>query len=174
MNRVILIYIVLPVVAFATGGAIGYLNRPAPEVQIQTVEKVVDRIVQGEERVRVVLQDRIVTRTVIQQPDGTVVTEERDESMNTESTRETEIVERTEDRQSSTSVSKGSPGGGSATSRYSLGISYWPKYSDFINDFRKFSWERAEFRAGVRVLGPAWLDMGIRQNELGLGIRWEF
>lgn len=170
MNRIL--FTLVPV-AFLVGAILGYYNGPRGPGPVQTVEveRVVEKIVQGEERVRVEYRDRIVTRTVVQKPNGTVITREteRDRAGEKQEERKTTVA----DKESARDISR-TVGASSASSRFSLGVSYWPRYSDLLADSSRFNWERFEIDSGIRVLGPVWLNLGVRTDSVGIGFRWEF
>lgn len=152
--------LVTVLLAFLSGRA----SRPA-EIQVQ--EKVVEKHVQGEETVRTVVKDRIITRTVTVKPDGTTVTKDTDQSLNRQKDRETKIVVQERWVEVAKWIEKPLP-------KYSIGLSYWPDYRSLIEDTRRFQLDKVEGGIGYRVVGNVWLELGVRRDSFGLGLRYEF
>jgi hypothetical protein len=138
--------IVIVIVLLATAFAGGlYLGRGQREVV--TVEK------KGEERL--VYKDKIVTVIRTVRPDGTVTEETRTED------RSGTKSSSTTDRSVATK----------SQSKYRLGVKYWKDYADPLN-FNPI--KDVEGIAGLRLLGPVHLELGIRKDSAAIGLSLEF
>jgi hypothetical protein len=126
--------------------AIGlYLGRGAKETVV--VEK------KGEERV--VYKDRIVTVTRTIRKDGTVTETTRTED------RSGSRDSRTTDRSQKTV----------AQSKYRLGLNY---YRDYLKPLDFEPSKDVELIGGMRLVGPFFLELGVRKESASLGIALEF
>lgn len=139
------VYIALLLLAGAFAGGY-YLGHGRVETVIKETE--------GKERV--VYKDRIVTVTRVVKPDGTVTettrTEDRSGSRDTETT----------GRDSSTKP---------ALADYSLGAGYVVRS---VSSVGNTSLSAFEIRGGRRVLGDIWGEIGLRNDSLALGVRYEW
>lgn len=122
-----------------------YLGRGQREVV--TVEK------KGEERL--VYKDKIITVIRTVKPDGTVTEETRTED------RSGTKSSSTTDRSVATK----------SQSKYRLGFKYWKDYSDPLN-FQPS--KDVEGIAGLRLLGPVHLELGVRKDSASIGLSLEF
>lgn len=143
------VYKYIFVIAFivATFGAGFYLGKGQKEVQI--IEKT------GE--TQVVYQDRIVTVTKTVQPDGTVTetTKTEDQSKNTN-------IKTVDDSTRTTAIA----------TQYKVGAKYVAQYSAFLTGSRGL--DNVEIDGSRRLLGPVWIDLGIRRESAALGLSVEF
>lgn len=109
-----------------------------------------------------VVRDRIVTKTITRQPDGTV----------TETTKEEEINHNTETRTVSTDTSRGPSSG----PQYSAGAGYWMGSSRDVLEGWKYS--NVSVNVGRRIIGPVWATVEARpigdKKEISAGVRIEW
>lgn len=135
-----------------------YLGKGQTEVRTE----VQDRIVYKEGETHTVYVDRIVTVTKTVKPDGTVTEVTKTEDKNT--TKETKNEQVAKETSKETTVK-------STQSQYSLGVGYRPTFDrEHLYDYSRF-----EATAGYRVIGPAWIELGLRPatRDFTIGVRVE-
>lgn len=134
--------IILPIVLLlmAAGGGYYYGSQKEPVV----IEKVVTKTE---------IQEKIITRTVIRRPDGTI-----EETTKEENRKETS-------KQKEDTVAKG--GTGRSNSDYRVGLRYWA--SSPIDAIQP-GWDDAGVSLGRRVIGPVWLDLEANRKQMAMGV----
>lgn len=147
-----IIALLIPIAAF--GGGYYYGNQ-----NVKVTEKTVT--IQGD--TKIVFKDRIVTKTIIRSPDGTV----------TETTKEEEISQETSSHTSSNMASTETSNTGNTKEKYRIGANYWSRSpSDFI---QPGNWsDRIGVSGSRRIIGPVWLDVegrfGTRERQVAVGV----
>lgn len=145
----------IPILAFAGG----YYTASK---QVEVVEKVI--VKEGE--TKTVVQEKIITRTVVKHPDGTTTETTREEN------RDVATEERVRESDSGTTRTTVSSGG-----NYRLGVYYGMRsISDAYqpNDWRS----NTSVYVSRRIVGPVWIDVGGRpygdrkEVTLGLAVTW--
>lgn len=138
-----------------------YSGKGMTETQVVEHEKIVYK----EAETKTVYKDRIVERVVIRQPDGTVIEKEKTiDSDKAETKTDTTIANDTTHSEFSKPV----------LSNYSLGVKYWVNYSSLLTDVTRFNSKNVEVTAGRRLVGEVWVDAGVRQDAVSLGLSFKF
>lgn len=168
-------YLVFPLTMLMVGAAVGFWARPEPEVRTvtQVQERVVEKLVQveQEEKVRVVVRNRIVERVIVKQPDGTTTTTETEKSLNTEkeSGTTTTVQEKDSSKKNDTVFLTETD-----TRKYSLGAKYWADFQAPLAPLDRFRRDRLELIGGTKVLPGVWLEAGLMEHGFSLGVRHDF
>lgn len=143
-----IIALLIPIAAFSGGYYYGSGN-------------VITKIVETKGETVTVVKDRIITRTVVRHPDGTVTETTKEEEINHNTTSTTTV------RDNST-IPK-------ARADYRLGAQYWV---GSISDAGGWNNDHLGITGSRRVWGPVWVDASARpfgpKKEISLGLAMEF
>lgn len=127
--------------------------------------QVVEKIVKEQGETKTIVQDHIITKTIVRNPDGTT----------TETTKDETIAKQEETHTSKVATETG-PNSAGAGGRYKLGLQYWAGSSSDI--LRPTDWKsQLGIQAGYNVFGPIWIDGEIRpwgHKEAALGFSFQF
>lgn len=147
-------YILVLVLIAAAAGTGYYLGSGNVEIQ--------ERVITKEGEVRTQIVERVVTKTVVVQPDGTRT--------------ETETVaDRTQEEQSRNTETDSSRIVVYIRPDYSLGVQFHQQYQDLPNIYNDIQDLRSwNVQLGRRLLGPIWAEAGVGMEQYTIGLRWEF
>ena len=179
-------YIITAALCLVSGYAIGYGNRPAPDIQIKEVlvvdkEKTEKVIAEERERLEKEYQSKKTEKKItkkITKPNGEVIETTKEESKTEENnseivdkgsknSKETKEKERT--KKEAETVQKQN------LSKYSAGLMA-EKPIDKLLTTKPAEELNFQLNLGLRVYGPFWLETGygFKDKSLGLGFKLEF
>ena len=179
-------YLIIGIVALIGGYAIGYGNKPKPDIQIKEVvtidkEKTEKVIAEEKEKLKREFESKKwqkKTTTRVTKPNGEVreitseeskSSEKKKESTKKEKKESKEIEQKEKIKKETEIVEKYNQ------SKYSVGFSAQKPLDKVLNTLPN---ENLDYlvNAGVRIYGPLWLESGFQAKEkaISLGIRLEF
>lgn len=179
-------YLIVGAAALIGGYAIGYGNKPDPDIQIKEVvtidkEKTEKVIAEEKEKLKREFESKKwekKTTTRVTKPNGEVRETTKEESKTVEKEKEDrqkdkkeskETKEKEKTKKETEIVQK------SNQSKYSLGFSVQKPIDKVLNTLPSQDLDYL-INAGVRIYGPLWLESGfqIKEKAVSLGIKLEF
>jgi flagellar biosynthesis GTPase FlhF len=179
-------YIAVAALCLVGGYAIGYGNRPAPDIQVKEVfvvdtEKLEKAIAEERERLEKEYQSKKSEKKItkkVTKPNGEIIETTKEESKSEE--KSTEVVEKDKKESKETKETESIKKETEIVqkqnlSKYSAGLMA-EKPIDKLLTTKPTDETEIKLNVGMRVYGPFWLETGygFKDKSLGLGFKLEF